>query len=82
MSDAGAARLQQIFAAVFQLPAATPAKEIEAMEQETNERWDSIAQVTLVAALEEEFGLSLQPEEMLALTSYQAFANMLEQKGV
>ena len=40
--------------------------------------WDSVATVTLAAAVEEEFDVSLDAREIEKLNSFQAFADRLE----
>lgn len=36
-----------------------------------SEYWDSVGHMTLIAALEDEFDIMLEPEDMMSLTSYQ-----------
>jgi acyl carrier protein len=43
--------------------------------------WDSIAQVTLLAAVEEEFGIQVDPEQIDQLTSFHAIMNYLNNKS-
>ena len=35
--------------------------------------WDSLSSVTLAAVIEEEFGLSVDPDELAQLNSFEAF---------
>ena len=39
--------------------------------------WDSVGHMTLIAALEDEFDILLEPEDMMAITSYQIGKNIL-----
>lgn len=39
---------------------------------DTVERWDSIGQMSLMAIIEDEFQIELEPDEIIAFTSYQA----------
>lgn len=61
------ARLIDCFGAVFSnlerdaIPRATT---------ETLERWDSLATVTLVAVVQEEFGVEVEPEDFPSFTSF------------
>jgi acyl carrier protein len=71
-------KLQAIFRLVFQLP---PAEDVTGVRQLTQEKWDSLAHVSLVAALENEFNVQIDTSEALQLTSYQAAVLLLEQKG-
>jgi len=71
------ARLARCFAAVFpgmsreQIPAATV---------QTVEKWDSIATVTLLSALEQEFEIQFDPEDIENLSSFQAIRDHIRQK--
>jgi len=47
-----------------------------------SEGWDSIGHMSLVAALEDAFGLELEPDEMLAITSFPDGMEMLKHKGI
>ena len=68
MSDARA-RLAECFAAVF--PDLTPA-EIETARPDTVAAWDSVANVTLLAVIEEEFGVTVPPDDLERLDSFPA----------
>lgn len=73
MTDART-RLTQCFANVFpdlpaeQLPKATTA---------SLPAWDSLAHVTLLSAIGEEFSLDIPPDDFVELTSYAAIADYL-----
>jgi acyl carrier protein len=73
MTDA-AQRLVDCFAAVFPN---LPADQLPAATAETVAEWDSVAQVTLIAAVEEEFGISIDPNAYGSLVSFQAFRDVL-----
>lgn len=36
-----------------------------------SEYWDSVGHMTLIAALEDEFDIMLEPEDMMSFTSYE-----------
>jgi acyl carrier protein len=61
-------RLADCFAAVF--PTLTP-EEIRRATPESAEAWDSLAIATLVAVVEEEFGIPVDPEDMNRFISFQ-----------
>lgn len=42
------------------------------------ERWDSIGQMSLIALIEDAFGIEMEPEEVMAFTSYQAGIEILK----
>ncbi len=71
-------KLQAIFRLVFQLE---PGADVSGVRQLTEEKWDSLAHVSLVAALENEFNVEIDTSEALQLTSYQAAELLLDQKG-
>lgn len=52
-----------------------PKAQLSSLSQGSHAEWDSVAHVTLVALLGEEFGLELSPDEIEEATS---FARMLE----
>jgi acyl carrier protein len=70
-------RLTRCFASVF--PALSPVQ-IRAASVETVPEWDSLAAVTLIAVLEEEFNTSIDLMEMPELTSYQAVRDHLQRQ--
>ena len=63
------ARLTKCFAAVF---ADLPADEIPGARTETVAGWDSVANVTLLVVVEEEFGITVAPEDIEHLDSFAA----------
>ena len=72
--DEHRARLTKCFAAVFpDLPAA----EIAAATLTGVKAWDSIAHVTLLAVVEEEFGITVDAVDLEHLTSYDALLDYL-----
>jgi acyl carrier protein len=72
-------RLKRCFTSTF--PAAS-AHEIETARIDDMPGWDSLRGVTLLTVLDEEFGLPLDLEELLALGTYNAVREYLEQHGV
>jgi acyl carrier protein len=71
-------RLMRCFASVF--PSLAP-EEIRAASVESIPAWDSLAAVTLVAVLEQEFDTQIDLMELPDLTSYAAVRNYLEKQG-
>jgi acyl carrier protein len=72
-------RLKRCFTLTF--PAAS-ASEIETASIDDMPGWDSLRGVTLLAVLDEEFGLELDLEELLALGTFDAVREYLEQHDV
>ena len=50
--------------------------------QTTCEKWDSMGQLNLVAELEMEFDVSLEPEEIGEMKCFDDIINILKNKGV
>ena len=44
--------------------------------------WDSIAHMTLIAALEDEFGITFETEEVIEMGNYQIIEDILTKKLV
>jgi acyl carrier protein len=78
MTEANQEKLKQIFRLIFELDDdADPS----GLRRITEARWDSLANVTLVTALESEFGVTLDAQDIERLSSYQATAILLAEKG-
>jgi acyl carrier protein len=69
MSRPSEATLADIFRAVFNLG---PGTDVAGLTQEGRSDWDSLATVTLMTALESEFGIAVDPEDALDFTSFEA----------
>lgn len=70
-----AARLESCFAAVFDNLA--PAQ-LRAAHPDSVAAWDSMATVTLMAVVNEEFGIELDLDQMETLNSFESMAAYLE----
>jgi acyl carrier protein len=71
-------KLQEIFRAIFgyQSP-----HDVTGLRQISEPKWDSLAHVSLVMAVESEFGLTIEASDQLALTSYAAVRLFLDEAG-
>lgn len=69
-------RLNRCFLSVF--PQLNPEK-IASANVETVEAWDSVAAVTLMTVIEEEFGIEFQQDALERLGSYQSILGYLNQ---
>lgn len=67
MTAAQRATLAEILRVVLELPQGSA---VEQLGRETTKSWDSLAQVTLIAALESEFNIALDIGQYAALDSY------------
>jgi acyl carrier protein len=72
-------RLRSIFRGVFNLPGDA---DVSRCRQVAMPEWDSLAHVSLVAAIESEFGVSVDTADSIGLTSYESARLYLEELGV
>jgi len=54
----------------------------ETCSQTTCEKWDSMGQLNLVVELESEFDMTLEPEEIGEMKSYNDILKILQSKGI
>jgi len=59
-----------------------PMEEVEAATMESVDKWDSIGQMSLVAIIEEAFGIEFEPDEVMQFTSFEAGKNILKNHDV
>lgn len=50
--------------------------------QSSCDAWDSMGQLNLAAEIEEAFGVSLEPEDISAMKSFNDVVRVLKEKGV
>lgn len=50
--------------------------------KETVSEWDSVHQLNIISLMEETFDLMLDPEDIMACTSYNAGKEILTKKGI
>ena len=68
-------RVAQCFANVFP---DLPAGKVGSASTDTLGAWDSVAHITLLTAVSEEFGIDFEPEDYLDLTSYPRIVEAVE----
>lgn len=73
------ARLMKCFRAVFQT---LGDDEIVHARPDTVPGWDSVAGVTLFAAIEEEVGIEIDVQDLVDLVSFQAILAYLQRKNI
>ena len=56
--------------------------ELESLAIKETPLWDSVGHMTLIAALEDEFDIFLEPDDMMALTTYKKGFEILGKYGV
>ena len=68
-------RLVKCFAAVFP---EVPESALPTVSATTLPAWDSLASITLLTVLEEEFGVQIDPEQLEHLQSFEAVQSYLQ----
>jgi acyl carrier protein len=79
MTADGETKLNEIIRAVLQLP---PDADVSRARQLSVESWDSLAHVSLMLAIESEFGVNIDIADQIALTSVPSIRLYLEERGV
>jgi acyl carrier protein len=72
-------KLNEIVSAVLELPTGT---DVSHVRQLAVESWDSLAHVSLMLAIEGEFGVTIDIADQIALTSVPAIRLYLEERGL
>jgi acyl carrier protein len=65
MSD----KLQQVFATSLQID---PALVVDTLRYAESPAWDSVAHMSLIAAIEEAFGIMIDAEDVIDMNSFEA----------
>lgn len=79
MQNENLEKLRNIVRAVLEMGDDEP---VEPVRQLTFRRWDSLAQVTMIAAVEAEFCIGIATQEYERFTSFDAIKILLEEKGL
>jgi acyl carrier protein len=72
-------RLFDVFVNVLALP---PQTDSAGLRRSAVVSWDSLMQITLITAIENEFGIQFDADEYATIVSYEAAADSLKNKGV
>ena len=59
-----------------------PVEEVETATMESVEKWDSIGQMSLVAIIEDAFGIEFDPDEVMQFTSFEAGKAILKNHNI
>ena len=59
-----------------------PVEEVENATMDGVEKWDSIGQMSLVAIIEDAFGIEFDPDEVMQFTSFEAGKNILKNHNI
>lgn len=68
-------RLNKVFCEVMQVGE----DDLPGLKFKESEYWDSVGHMTLIAAIEEEFDIMLEPDDMMGVSSYQRGKEILSQ---
>lgn len=56
--------------------------EVDSLEYRSIPQWDSLAHMSLIAAMEDEFDIMIDTDEMIDMSSFVKAAALLEKQGV
>ena len=71
--------LRDAFINALDLPSGS---DVEALEIGKNPEWDSVGHMALVAELEDRFGISLETDEIVGMSSYAKTVETLRTHGI
>jgi acyl carrier protein len=72
-------KVRQAFLDALELPAEA---DIEALEIGADPHWDSVGHMALVAEIEDRFGIELETDDMIDMSSYAKALEILRRYGV
>lgn len=72
-------RLREAFRTALDLE---PDAAVDDLHYQDNEKWDSLAHMSLVAALEDEFSVMIDTDDVINMSSFQEAVRILGKYGV
>ena len=78
MKEENISKLKEIFMAIFELSES----EVAGYRKINNRKWDSLATVTLIAAVESEFNILTDESVYEGFTSFSAVELVLDEQGL
>ncbi|GAB1689104.1 acyl carrier protein [Krasilnikovia sp. M28-CT-15] len=72
-------RLRDVFRTALDLPAGAV---VDELHYQDNEKWDSLAHMSLIAALEDEFSVMIDTEDVINMSSFAEAMRILGKYGV
>ena len=72
-------RLQVVFRTSLDLPADAP---VDDLQYQGNEKWDSLAHMALIAAIEDEFSIMVDTDDVINMSSFTEAVRILGKYGV
>lgn len=78
VQDPMESKLEQIFKFALELP--DDYADTASLRRVNTASWDSMAHVSIIAGIESEFGITLEPHEYELLSSFEAAKEMMKEK--
>ena len=78
-TDPTSHRLRDVICRTLELP---PGTDCRALEFRAEPRWDSVMHLQLVLELEQEFGVTIDNEDVLGMTSFDSVLDVLRRQGL
>jgi acyl carrier protein len=72
-------RLREAFRFSLDLP---PDAEVDGLHYQDNDKWDSLAHMSLVAAIEDEFSVMIETDDVINMSSFHEAMRILGKYGV
>ena len=72
-------RLRESFRTALDLPADAP---VDDLQYQGNEKWDSLAHMSLVATIEDEFSVMIDTDDVINMSSFAEAIRILGKYGV
>jgi acyl carrier protein len=72
-------RLREAFRTALDLPADAP---VDDLQYQDNEKWDSLAHMSLVATIEDEFSIMIDTDDVINMSSFAEAIRILGKYGV
>ncbi|GLW05545.1 hypothetical protein Misp01_06750 [Microtetraspora sp. NBRC 13810] len=75
-------RLRAVFRSTLDLAPDAPDADVDGLEYRAIPQWDSLAHMSLVAAIEDEFDIMIDTDDVLDLSSFAKAVTLLDKHGV
>jgi acyl carrier protein len=72
-------QLREAFRTALDLPADAP---VDDLKYQDNEKWDSLAHMSLIATIEDEFSIMIDTDDVINMSSFAEAINILGKYGV
>ena len=72
-------KLRDAFRTALDLPADAP---VDDLRYQDNEKWDSLAHMSLIATIEDEFGVMIDTDDVIGMSSFKEAITILGKYGV